>query len=895
MKKVVSLMLSMVLVLGMVLVPAGAYSDVEEGRIGEAIERLSKLGILMGYEDGTFRPENNITRAEFVAVMNRALGLDSLVSGPTADAPFIDVPGTHWAAGDIKYAADNRMVEGYGSGYFGPEDNVTYEQAFKIIYNAMGYAPMAATMGEYPNNYLTMAAQDGIIKGLSISSYADPATRGNICSILYEAMQVETMEPTNFGGESTGYQKSGTTLLEKLLKLKNEALLEGIVTENHLTSLTGETRLEEGQVMITGLKDNVEQRYLVGETNAADLIGQRVEFHVNMDESLAYPELTAITPKRNTVLEIEAEDITNTTANSNGFTVEYEYEEGKNRKANVDAQVLYNGRALVGATAEDLMIKNGKMELIDNNQDSRYEVAMLSEYYSYRVDRVSALTSVIFLKDETFQGMNRISLEPDDDEFYYSIVDEEGKALEVEDVKEDDVVTVMADKDGKNIDLQICRKQVEGQAESYDEDEITIAGETYKLARNENGNVMVEADLSKAGTYYLDVYGQVVSFEEGETLIENVGYLAGVNYEGGFDDGLAMKVLLGGTAKQEQDRNEKYYYTTGNKEFKVLYSNGKVRFNGKSIGDEELSKELEPGVLINFGTNNEGKVTKIDVLEPEATEVEYSFNPEIGAFGSNSGSFYIDDKTVVVSVPKEETDDDDDYFVKVKLNTEKYLAQGFEIDEKTQKAKYVVVKPDMKADIGGILTDDTEIMVVTKVYEKAYETDEIYCVLEGYQNGKELSLQVSSDADVYTKVKKLKAGDVIYYSLNSRELVDNIEKVESLMPKPEYFNKNPHGKEEVVFGKLYKIVRDSLMASAQQQSAFEINLAASEDATVETVLITEETKNMPSIYQLDSRNGKVTVITLDELFSTDEVGYEKATELFICKKDGIVKGIVAVK
>ena len=894
MKKTVSILVAMVMILSVILVPGYAFSDIGEGKQAEAITKLTGLDILKGYEDGTFKPENNITRAEFVAIMNRALGIDSLVSGTTAEAPFVDVPGSHWAAGDIKYASDNGMVAGYGEGYFGPEDNVTYEQALKIIYNAMGYGPKASTMGSYPDNYLAMAAQDGILRGITVESYAGAATRGNICSILYEAMQLETMEPVNYGGEDKGYQLSGTTLLEKLLKIKNADILEGIVTENHLTTLSGETTLDNGQVKITGVKGEEEWTLLAGETNAAELIGQRVEFHVDKDESLSHPKITSITPVKNNYLEIEAEDITNTIDSGSSFTIEYELSDEKTRKANVGPYVIYNGRAAETPTADDLFIKNGKVKLIDNNQDNKYEVAVLSEYYSFRVEKVSLTTSVIFLKDASFNGLNRIGLEPDEDDFYYSIVNVDGDALELEDIKEDDVITVLSDKDGKNIDLTVSKQKVEGRAEEYTEDDITIAGKTYKLAKDESGEEMVKVDLSKEGTFYIDTYNQVVSFEEGETLIENVGYVVSTKYEGGITEGFGMKLLLGGIAKQEQGRNDNYYYTTGNKEFKVIYTTGKVRLNGKSAGDEELNEKVKPGMLISFSLNNAGDLTKIDLLDAEAVKAERSFNPDIGAFG---GAFYIDDKTVVIAVPEEDTTDEDDYFTKVTLDkSKKYTTRGYEIDPETKVAKFAVVTTSMKADIGGTITSDADIMVVTRVYEKAEDADNVYCRIEGYQSGKLVNLTVKSEANVYTIANGLRQGDVIYYSLNSQDLVDNIEKVESLMPKPGYFHKDERGANERVFGKLHTIKRDELSETTNsQQSEFVINLATEESADQELVKMVVDTKNEPPVYLLNSKTGKVSVITLDDLFSTEEVGYEKATELFVCKKKFDVKGIIAVK
>ena len=385
-----------------------------------------------------------------------------------------------------------------------------------------------------------------------------------------------------------------------------------------------------------------------------------------------------------------------------------------------------------------------------------------------------------------------------------------------------------------------------------------------------------------------------IPFEEGETLIENVGYVVSTKYEGGITEGFGMKLLLGGIAKQEQDKNDNYYYTTGNKEFKVLYTTGKVRLNGKSAGDEELNEKVQPGMLISFSLNKAGELTKIDLLDAEAVEAERAFNPDIGAFG---GAFYIDDKTVVVAVPEEDTTDEDDYFTKVTLDkSKKYTTRGYEIDPETKVAKFAVVTTSMKADIGGTITSDADIMVVTRVYEKAEDADNVYCRIEGYQSGKLVNLTVKSEANVYTIANGLRQGDVIYYSLNSQDLVDNIEKVESLMPKPGYFHKDERGANERVFGKLHTIKRDELSETTNsQQSEFVINLATEESADQELVKMVVDTKNEPPVYLLNSKTGKVSVITLDDLFSTEEVGYEKATELFVCKKKFDVKGIIAVK
>ena len=126
-KKVLALVVALTMVLGTV---SFAFTDVaEDSDVYTAVQTLSSLSILNGYEDGSFGPEKDITRAEFATVVCRALGLGNPAKGATQ---FADVPADHWAAGYINLAAGQGIVNGYGDGNFGPEDNVTYEQAIKI-------------------------------------------------------------------------------------------------------------------------------------------------------------------------------------------------------------------------------------------------------------------------------------------------------------------------------------------------------------------------------------------------------------------------------------------------------------------------------------------------------------------------------------------------------------------------------------------------------------------------------------------------------------------------------------------------------------------------------------------------------------------------------------------
>ena len=98
----------------------------------QAVETLAGLGIVSGYEDGTFGPNRNITRAEFVTI---AMAFSTLETGKS---PFIDVKDTSWAAPYIVSAAKQGWISGYTDGTFGPDKNISRAEAVSIINKMLG-------------------------------------------------------------------------------------------------------------------------------------------------------------------------------------------------------------------------------------------------------------------------------------------------------------------------------------------------------------------------------------------------------------------------------------------------------------------------------------------------------------------------------------------------------------------------------------------------------------------------------------------------------------------------------------------------------------------------------------------------------------------------------------
>ena len=119
--------------------------------------------LISGYDDGTFKPDNNMTRAEFTSALMRA----AVITNPEAqlaEINFSDIDKSYWAYDDIAKAVSIGFISGYDDGTFRPADNVTYEQAITMIFHVPGYKPVADLYGGYPHAYMSLGYYNRFFK-----------------------------------------------------------------------------------------------------------------------------------------------------------------------------------------------------------------------------------------------------------------------------------------------------------------------------------------------------------------------------------------------------------------------------------------------------------------------------------------------------------------------------------------------------------------------------------------------------------------------------------------------------------------------------------------------------------------------------------------------------------
>lgn len=465
--KVLALILALVMMVSVtVMAPVASLAADGVEAIGpdtvtEAAALLMTLNVLQGYEDGSLQLENNITRAEFAAMLARMLrGTDELnlnagaivhdklsetpeniaavkaaeekkkagiTDEPVAEGtpgesvtttgarvyytdinatniaePFSDVTSDHWAFTEVDYLRSLGIASGHNDGTFKPDDNVTYEQIIKFVVASLGYDFMAESYGGYPDGYLRTASQLKILKNVG-GTVGAAATRQQVVVLLFNAITARYLVVDGIK-DGNNFYETGKSLLSYVYEIDTLSGYNMTATEKSGKVLPSGA-CEKGKVVLTGRNTdgdlvNLDLNYYDEAVN--DYLGYDLKAYVKLDEDnkttgdllIAFPTSTA---KRVT---IAAEDIISADTTRN--EVEYyaldgeEYEEELvTYKSN--PTVIYNGYALAsGSLSDDTFdISNGYVEFVSFNNGKDYSLIVIEDYLPMYVETVKGSTQTL--------------------------------------------------------------------------------------------------------------------------------------------------------------------------------------------------------------------------------------------------------------------------------------------------------------------------------------------------------------------------------------------------------------------------------------------------------------------------------------------------------------------
>ena len=173
------------------------FTDLKDHWGAESICSLYDEGVVNGYSEKTFSPNTQMSRAEFVKILVRSMGYNVYA---VQSAAFTDQSTDDWHYAVVSFAHSKGLVSGYADGSFHPNDHITRAEALELLVNASGIASADTsdlshrfydvTGDDWFATSLAIGLENGIVKGYGDGSFRphNSITRAEACEMLVKAL-----------------------------------------------------------------------------------------------------------------------------------------------------------------------------------------------------------------------------------------------------------------------------------------------------------------------------------------------------------------------------------------------------------------------------------------------------------------------------------------------------------------------------------------------------------------------------------------------------------------------------------------------------------------------------------------------------------------------------------
>lgn len=458
-------------------------------------ENVEFLTALGLYKFSDREYRDNVKRGEFAEMIMNLLG-GSDISADASEVSYSDVTAQTEHADAISYVSSYKIMEAAEKDKFYPNESITYMQALKAVVNALGYSEAASARGGDQKGYLNIAQSIGLLK-YSMGNLNAPLSFERAVMLLCLAAETEVCEPSDVSSESVTYTRSKNRLL---INVYHDIYSEnGIMTDNGRTMVNKRKTAAAEAVVIGG-------KILHGATNRERaLIGRNITYYYR--EKTGVPKLlyAYVNPNKNDIVTLKAEQIMPESSDFSKQCVVARVN-GKSEKYNIDiyANLLYNGIFDDTFTKNSFNITEGSITLIDADKDGDYELVCVDEYVDIVVenhivnDRISSAYSVPDFSSVSYKDCDTVIFE-----------DENGSEIEPKEVLSKDVLSIYKSKDNKMMRAVQSRNKKTISVDSIGESDNTLVvsyeDESYKLSGNYISLMRNRPDLysrPEAGSMY---------------------------------------------------------------------------------------------------------------------------------------------------------------------------------------------------------------------------------------------------------------------------------------------------------------------------------------------------------------------------------------------------------
>ena len=580
MKKFLSLVLALVMTMSLVTISAGAKDFTDDTSINyeEAVKVMDLLGVINGYEDGSFKPTNTLTRGAAAKIICNLLLTPAVADTlPANNTGFKDVPTTNTFAKYIAYCGNAGIINGYGDGTFRPAGTLTGFAFMKMLLGALGYdAQIEGFTGDtFALNVASKIGELELSEGNDAFVGTKAVTREEACLYAFNMLSKNMVKYASKGSKITvnGVEIiQGASPAESTGKtfaaVKFSGLKEGAKSDdfgrNYKTWTYGKTTIK----LLASKADKVYYGAVTAKKIYSDLsLNKAASYKVKVYPATEYTVMTGAT-----------------------F---YGQNNGKQVYGNLSYMVEAYYAAAPAGTKDGETTITGYVDIIP------------VQYLLGRVSRVNKASGLTDRSISIWNTENGVTNKDGAVELKYT----------TESFAKDDVVlyTVV----GTTVqDVQLA-KTVEGKVtESKTGDYLTIGGVKYDTA--------LDKDPGTEGTFYLGIDGSIIGFNGKEVVsYANYAYVYSiVDVATADDDGLKTTGKRAYFVKADGTKGNALL-ASGN----TVTENTVVAYSINAKGEMAAATAVEGTVA-----SNDGKFTKTQ-------DIGKSYNKVLGAYMGNDTKF----------------------------------------------------------------------------------------------------------------------------------------------------------------------------------------------------------------------------------------------------------------
>ena len=822
-KKVISSVAALTMVASSVAAFAVDFPDVEStASYAQAVQELSALDVISGYEDGTFGPDKLVTRAEITKMIVDALAERSSAEASTESTKFADVSADHWAKGYINQGVADGFIAGMSDTEFDPDANVTYVQAQKMLVSAIGYETYAQAQGGWPIGYKTYAASLDITKGISGIKDSTELTRAQVAQMIDNAMDtplcvIASWKPEWNGTKTPNLEtrdgKEGRAY-ETLFTEKHDAYkVYGRVTE---TSKTGSVDTDKVTFQVEKA-DNfddqevkadspVSEDMYIGDSKADNYLRTYSQALIQKNDDDEFTILSIAAAAANKSVTVASEDFDENKSTDEAL---YFFPAGTTKgstKYQLDTTngvtIYINGVESSKSIAElrDYLDKNEtasvtlqkETETGSTSTSAKYNTIMVSSYVTAIVDEVIDKTNETSVNFDTYSSgiQAKMTVNKDDDNYTYSFK-LDGKDIEAKDLQQNDVLNISYDttgsfKDSSFYDVIVTRNVVDGvkcTSRNDSKGEYTIGGTKYKAAEGMD----IDVETSTEYSLYLDHFGRIAKADE-NSVSKNYGVLKNI-YKKAGGDYMAQIITKKGTEEEykvDSDKVNEYatylkyatFYSDAKKENKIDttkkdWQSKVVAFDEPKYSTSQPKSVAYPEQVVEYSvSSSSNKITIKSVYNDPTSAVDTEYKES----GNKIGSVKMADSTVILDLS--EVDTKDTYSVVSSLNDgSPYTAYGYDKSKSDNTYRFVIITKGTSS----VFNSETQLAIFngSEVIDKDGDKTAYNLVV----NGEEKQFVLDDDVVITGNAGKTVAedafdeGDVLVYATNSEGYISRIYSV----------------------------------------------------------------------------------------------------------------------